>query len=164
MMKELYSAQQGQRWQRKVRGLKIGLWLTGALGLAACILLCSLVRTGNASLLFGLVSGISTLCGWAVMLTLYYGYFPARAQAEHFRGILEGEGQQAQGVWKMEKQRWRIPHSVAFYKVTLTEGEESHSLQINAALAGDLPRPGDYVQVKTVRKFITAYEVQHEKA
>ena len=163
-MKELYSAEAGAKWKRKARRLFSAVWLTAGLGLGLCIALCCLVNTKNASLMLGLVIGLSTLAGWAVMLELYYGFFPLRAQAEHDRGILSGESSVDEGSWQMSREPRRIPRSVSFYQVKIGEGEEARTYNLNARFRRDVPPQGARVRVRIVRKFITAYEVLHEEA
>ena len=163
-MTELYTPRAADKWQKKAKGLLTAVFLTIGLSLAACILLCRLVNTANAETIYGVVVGISTLAGWTVMLLISLAYLPARAEAAHIRGVMQGEAEELTGCLRVDRQKWVIPGSVSFYKATLTQGEESRTLNLNAALATSFPPQGAKVRLRTVRKFITAYEVEDEKA
>lgn len=161
-MKELYTPEAAQRWTRKARNLLTAILAIGGVALIICILLCCLVNTANASLLCGLVIGTSTIAGWTIILLLILAYLPARAEAAHITGVMQGEPEELCGTLKVNPQKWIIPHSVTFYKATLTQEEGSRSLNLDAALIRELPPQGARVRLTTVRKFITAYEVEDE--
>lgn len=162
-MKELYTRLTASRWRmRRRRYLSLAL-MTGAVALAACIYLCTQVSTATAEPLLYLVIGLSTLAGWAVMLLVAFGHLPARAEAEHIAGMLEEPGEEVAGVLNVEKQQWHIPHSIRFCRATITDGEEKHPCQVNARMARQLPANGTVVCAVIRRRFITAYEVQHEE-
>lgn len=162
-MKQLYTTQAAQKWTARTGRMALTALLTGGLALLLCILLCTQVTTGNAQGMSVTVITVSTLAGWAVILLLRFGYLPAKAQREHITGVMSEAAEEHQGVLTLDRQRWIIPHSVAFFKVTLRSGSEARIFSINAPMARELPPNGTPVRVLTVRKFITAYEVQHEE-
>lgn len=159
-MQHLYTPALLRSWRLRARRTLIALLAGSLTALGVCIALCTMVRTGNADKLLAAVAILSTLTGWAVMLCITFLLAPARAEAEHIGGILSGEAAQAEGVLTVDSQRWLIPRSIAFYKATLRTPEETVTLNVNARLAARLPGPGARVRVLTVRKFITAFEVQ----
>ncbi|MBQ8556381.1 MAG: hypothetical protein IJ438_10995 [Clostridia bacterium] len=162
-MKQLYSPQDAQRWKLRARRSLAVAGLTLGIALVICIILCCMVDTGNSDTLLAAVIALSTLAGWTAILTLWFIYAPARAEAEHVAGIVQGEPEEAQGVLTIGAQRFRIPHSVTFYKAALTDGTEQRTFNLNVRLAEELPPSGTPVRILTVRKFITAYEVQDEE-
>ncbi len=164
MMNRLYTEQAAQQWKQRAARLMAAVLLTAAAGLAACIFLCTRVTTGSAQPLLFAVIALSTLTGWAVILLVRLGFLTAKAEAEHIAGVLAGESETAQGIWTLSRQRWIIPHSVTFCKATLRDGDVSRVYNVDVRLASVLPEDGTPVRVTAVRRFITAWEVQHEEA
>ena len=162
-MEQFYSAQGLARWEKQARRMLLAALLTAGIALAACIVLCCHVNTANASLLLAIVIGMSALGGWAVILLLAFGYFPARAEIGHIRGIREDQAAEYAGVLRLSTPQWRIPHSVAFVKAALEMDGEEKSFNVNVRLIPLMPADGTRVRVRAVRKFITACEVQHEE-
>ncbi len=161
-MVHLYTEQVAQTWKKRTRQHLIAALAVAGAGLLTCILLCTQVSTGNAAKMLPLVIGISTLAGWAVIFLLRFGFFPAKAEVRHVTGVMQEETEEVAGILTIDKQRWLIPHSVAFYKVTLREGGERRIFNVDTHLANQLPANGTAVRALVVRKFLTAYEVQHE--
>ncbi len=162
-MKELYTRLTASRWRMRTRrALGVAL-MTALIALACCIYLCTQVNTATAEKLLYLVIGLSALAGWAVMLMIVFAYLPAKAEAQHIAGMLDEPQEEITGVLTVDKQTWRIPHSIAFCRAAITDGAEKHALQVNARLVRQLPANGTVIRAVIRRKFITAYEVQHEE-
>lgn len=158
-MKRLYTPQEAQRWRRRTQGslaICIGL---AVLATAVCILLCTRVTTANASRLLLTNIILFALSGWTVILTLYYVYAPAKAQAVHIGGMLAEEPTVYEGVYALLPGAFRIPKSITVRSVSIASGEDSTSLHISAALLRHMPPAGTNLRVWTVRRFIIAYEV-----
>lgn len=161
-MDELYSLQGLNRWSgraRRYRRIALGI---GLVTLAVCVLLCTRVETATALTLRWTVIGLSILGGWTVILLLMLGYAPAKAEMEHWSGVMRGEGEIAEGILTLDRQKWVIPHSVAFYRVRLANEKGSREVSVNVHLASRLPENGTRVRVRLTRRFITACEVLHE--
>ncbi len=164
MMKDLYAIRDLRRWQKRA-----GRFLTAAVFvavylLALCIGLCFRVNTATAEILMYIVFGVSVLAGWAVILLIAFGYLPARAEVIHREGMLGEEATEVTGVLTIDRQKWVIPHSIAFCKACIVNGEEKLSCQADAALLRQLPPDGTRIRAVIRRKFITAWEVQDEEA
>ena len=158
-MKPLYTFQEARRWkQRSTSALAASAGVV-TLALAVCIVLCTQVSTANAQALLFWVVTLFTLAGWTAILLLCFMYAPAKAQAEHIRGILAEEAQIHEGTLTMHRDSFRIPGSITVRKATLLTEDGPLSLNVSAGLANKLPDGAVHLRVWTVRRFITAYEV-----
>lgn len=158
-MKPLYTFQEAKRWkQRSAFALAASAGVV-ALALAVCIVLCTQVGTANAQALLLCAITLFTLAGWTAILLLCFMHAPAKAQAEHIRGILAEEPQLHEGTLTMHRDSFRIPGSITVRKATLLTDDGPLSLNVSAGLAKKLPGSAAHLRVWTVRRFITAYEV-----
>ena len=132
----------------------------GVLSLVLCIFLCTKVTFFNQDRLLWPVVIVSVLGGWGVIFLYSYAYAPAKARAEHMKGIMAGEEEVFSGVLQRTGETFAIPKSVTVKKIRLQMGEESILLHAESAAARQLPADGKRVKVSAVRKFITGYEVQ----
>ena len=156
MMVYLYTTEEAEKLKRKADGMRAAALVTGGAALAVCIVLCCLVTTANAPVMQALVTGLSILAGWGVMLLYTFGIRQARAEADHMLGILKSEPEEHRGILTVTDQAFHIPRSITVYKATLEENGEKLSLNINARLAGRLPALRGPVKVKCVRRYVIA--------
>ena len=161
-MTNFYSKEEMERHHRRAAWSGAAAWAALALGWLACGVLCFFVNTANARrMLFGVI-GLATVSGWVFILLRQMVYLPAHAEANHIAGIITEESTDYEGVLRLSPGAFQIPKSILVRRATLTNGEESVTLSIDAALARRLPPDGSLVRVQTVRKYITGYEVLHE--
>lgn len=158
-MKPLYTTEEARRWKRRSAFALTASAGVVALALAICIVLCTQVNTANARTLLLCAITLFTLAGWTGILLLCFVHAPAKAQAEHIRGILAEEPQLHEGILTLQRDSFRIPGSIAVRKATLLTEEGPVSLNVSAGLAKKLPGGSAHLRVWTVRRFITAYEV-----
>lgn len=158
-MKKLYSMEEAGKWQKKARLYGGLLVFVAAAALLACIYLCTLADGRNTEKLLIPVMIISTLAGWAVMLGHAYLRRPAKARAQHMKGMLAGEEEMFEGVLQRTGETFSIPGSVTVKKMALVNGEERVLLHADSVLARQLPKDGTRVRLLAVRKYITGYEV-----
>ena len=161
-MLSLYSRQAADRMGKRAR---TSLWTALAVlgvALAACVALCFRVRTGNAEQMLYTVIGLFTLAGWAAILLLQLVWKPSRAEYHHMNNVLSGREEEMEGRLAVSPMAFQIPKSVLIRRVTLTDGEETKTLNLNARWVKLMPANGTAVRVKTAKKFITAIEVPHE--
>jgi len=157
-MTRLYTLKEAKRWkQRAALMLALATGLV-ALALIVCIALCTQVNTGNAQSLLSATITLFTLAGWTAILLGYFGYLPARAQAEHIGGMTTGTEEELEGVLTLLPETFRIPKSVTVRRATLDTPQGPVSLSVSAALSRQLPT-GVPLRVLTVRRFVAGYEV-----
>ena len=160
-MTNFYSKEEMERHHRRAAWSGAAAWAALALGWLACGVLCFFVNTANARrMLFGVI-GLATVSGWVFILLRQMVYLPAHAEANHIAGIIAEETTEYEGVLRLSPGAFQIPKSILVRRATLTNGEESVTLSIDAALARRLPPEGSLLRVQTVRKYITGYEVLH---
>lgn len=163
-MTKFYSQEEMERHRRRAVWSGAAAWGALALGWLACAALCFFVNTANAQRMLFWVIGVATVSGWVFILLRQMAHLPAHAQVSHMAGILADEAEKTEeyeGTLRLSPGAFQIPKSIAVRKVTLTNGEESVTLSIDAAYARLLPPDGSFLQVQTVRKYITGYEVLH---
>lgn len=163
-MTNFYSREEMERHHRRAAWSGAAAWSALALGWLVCAVLCFFVNTANARRMLFWVIGLATLSGWFFILLRQMVYVPAHAEASHMAGILTDEAEKTEeyeGILRLSPGSFQIPKSIVVRKATLTNGEESVTLSIDAALARRLPPDGSLVRVQTVRKYITGYEVLH---
>ena len=161
-MTNFYSKEEMERHRRRAAWSGAAAWGALALGWLTCAALCFFVNTANARrMLFGVI-GLATVSGWVFILLRQMVYLPAHAEANHIAGIIAEETTEYEGVLRLSPGAFQIPRSIAVRRATLTNGEESVTLSIDAALARRLPPDGSLVRVQTVRQYITGYEVLYE--
>ncbi len=158
-MTMLYSHEAAAAWKKKAEQRGCLILVLALAALFVCILLCTKVNTLNVTRMLYTVMIISTLAGWAVMFLWVYAYRPARARSAHMKGILAGEQEMYEGTLRRTGESFAIPGSVVVKKVELRKGEQVTLLHADSALIKLLPPDGTNVQLVTVRKFITGYEV-----
>ena len=161
-MTKFYSQEEMERHRRRAAWSGAAAWGALALGWLTCAVLCFFVNTANARRMLIWMIGLSTVSGWIFILLRQMVYAPAHAEASYMAGILTEEAAEYEGVLRLSPGAFQIPRSIAVRRATLTNGEESVTLSIDAALARRLPPDGSLVRVQTVRKYITGYEVLHE--
>ena len=157
----LYSREEMERQRFRAKWSGAAAWAFLALGWLACAVLCFFVNTGNAQRMLYWLIGLATVSGWIFILLRQMVYAPAHAEAHHMAGILKEEPDYYEGVLRLSPGAFQIPRSIAVRKATLTNGEETLSLNVDASLARRLP-DGAFVRVQTARKYIVAFEVRHE--
>ncbi|MBQ9263456.1 MAG: hypothetical protein IJ189_04510 [Clostridia bacterium] len=162
-MKRLYTPEKMAQWKKRARVSGGAVCALMAAALAACVYLCAQVRTGNAGRMLRYVIGLFTLSGWVSIVLLRFCYRPAQAEYRHMAGILAGETEEHAGTVAWLPGAFSIPKSITIRKAILTkEDGETETLNVDVRLADTMPPSGAAVRLETVRKYITAYEVQHE--
>lgn len=162
-MDPLYTLSEVRSLTRRKNRCRLWALILSVLTAAVCITLCFFVRTGNAGKLQLLVTVVFMLGGWAVILLLRAGYFPAKALKAHCEGMLSGVPDEYRGILTVTGQAIRIPKSVVARRVTLRDGEEEIALSVEDGRAAVLPVTDGPVRVAVVRKFITSVEVLREE-
>lgn len=162
-MQQWYSSANAARLKKRAALCKGSMILLGAAALAACIVLCTRVNTGNAARLLWWVAGLSTAAGWVVLLTMAFLYRPLKAQAGHVAGLLGGEEEQYTGRLSLLPGGFQIPGSIVVRKAKLMGEGEPLTLNVNARCVRDLPPQEALVRVTAVRTFITAAEVMGDE-
>ncbi len=155
----LYSQAQAQQTDRRARVSVSAAVALLAAALIACIALCTQVNTGNAERMLYLVIGLFTLAGWIAILLFRLVYLPSAAVYRHMKSILSGEEEAMEGMITLNPAAFQIPKGILARKVSLADGEEKHTLNLDARFIKKLPPDGTRVRVRVVRKFITAFEV-----
>ena len=172
-MKVLYSSKTIQQEKKHVRTGRIAASILAVTGLAICISFCFGVRTANADSRRLIVIAVSTLTGWGIILLVRGWILPETREYQHEEGLLNG-------IWDCSANRFfpespeihegeilsigeafQIPKSISFCSVSLREPTGEIHLRLNARNRQDFPSAGAVIRVKSIRKYITEYEVTH---
>ena len=157
-MTDFYSEDLLRRTRARARNARLAGWGAILGGLAACVILCTQVRTGNAQRLLTWTVGISTAAGWAAMALLLGVCQPAAALASHMTGIREEPVQTLEGELRLSPLTRQLPRSIAVRPATLTDAEGERLLSVRADCAGAL-RGAERVRVRVARSYIIGFEV-----
>lgn len=171
-MTTLYSPETIRREKHRARCGFLAALILGLSALILCIALCFGIRTANAASRRNAVILISTLSGWCVILLVRGLILPEIREYRHEEGILYGVWDAAEsrsvaeppeiheGVLLSFGDIFRIPKSISFFPVVLrVETEEEIQLRLNARCKAQFPPVGTKVRVKTIRRYITEFEV-----
>lgn len=154
----LYSPEKLKRTERREKTGRALVWGLSFVFLAACVFFCLNTRMGNEREMMTAAVVLSVLGGWTVMGIAFFYWLPARAEYRHMQGILEGQEEEAEGVLRRTDSWFSIPRSVTVRRILLTQDGGELALQADAPLCRLLPPDGTRVRVRTVRRFITAWE------
>lgn len=173
-MKTLYSSETIQQEKQHARIGRIAASFLAIAGLTACIFFCFGVRTANADSRRLIVISVSTLTGWGVIFLIRGLILPETREFQHEEGLLTG-------IWDCSANRFfpesteihegeilsigeafQIPKSISFCSVILREGTEETQLRLNTRNRHGFPCVGTSIRVKSIRKYITEYEVQND--
>ena len=155
-MTEIYPATDANRMKRSLPWLRFAALFFLLGGIAACIVLCTGVTTGNAAHRQWTVVLIAILSGWAFLLIRHLAVKPLNARLQHFEGILNETDPAVtrEGVFLSAGAKLAIPGSITVRKVRFRFETGEETLNILADKASLLPAPGTAVTVRTVRTFV----------
>lgn len=162
-MTEIYPVVEAKRMKRFLPWLRFAALFFLLGGIAACILLCIGVTTGNAARRQWAVVLIAIFSGWSFLLIRYLALKPLRARLQHFEGILN-ETEPAvtrDGVFLSVETRLTIPGSITVRKVRFRFETGEETLNMLADKTALLPVPGTAVTVRTVRSFVEGIGGSH---
>lgn len=160
-MKELYhaEAQLPERAHRK-RAL-IAMAIIGAIGLAACIVLCTFATRRNLRLIMPLTIGVSVLSGWAVITILHGSFYRAGVRFKHSDLMLNGTREVFSGRFEKTDDVRRVGNGISVRRVYCEMDGHETALSVNEEKAALLPDAFDGT-VQTVYDFIVAFEVKKD--
>ena len=158
-MVHFYSPVEKEKLRRREKASLCAIWAFALTALILCITLCLSTNTANATYHRALTPILSTLFGWAVLLTLNLVYLPAKAEYRHFQR-LEGENPAwHHGICSRGKERIHIPKSVDVIPLRLNSGDETLCLQALSRYEKKLPPDESPVRLLCAGKFVLAWEV-----
>lgn len=156
-MKELYSPAEAGGMERKKR---IGIALVCAvlaLSLTACIVLCVFTTTGNAARMEGTAIVTATLGAWAALWLWAFVVRPAKAEADHIRSVLAGEGERVTGRVRVTRERVWIRGNITLRTVYVSTREGLRRCSVNSRKAKELAGAGEYLTLSLVGGYAAAY-------
>lgn len=157
-MVELYSKAEAEAGLKRAKICLIAAGVSLAAGLIVCILLCQGVTTRNAPSRQLWTVCIAAASGWLAILLYMLGTRPAKAAGSHAAWMLSETPEAVAGEAQLMPGVMHIPHSIDIRKVRVRVGEDSVTLNLNAAKAARFPA-GGRMTLYTVRKYIVGYEV-----
>ena len=163
MMKrvELYEEATLQTERGRKNRLLIVMLVIAAVGLAACIVLCTLATRRNLRILMPITIAVSVLAGW-VNITILHGPFAAiNARVRHYKTMLNEPRETEHGSFEKLDGVTLMKNGMTIRKVRRTENGHETILSVNEALSKQLP-DAFTGSVETVYAFIAAYEVDED--
>lgn len=161
-MTMLYSAEEAKKLIIKNKIMLLAMQLTAAVSLAACILMCSIVNTGNAAKLERCTVITAVVSGW-VVIYLYLNHVRwGKTEETHTRFVLEKipEAEEHCGVFTLDKTPIRVKDGLVLYSGRLEDGANKQRISIYASKVGRLKKlQGKRLRVLTVHGYAAAAEV-----
>lgn len=164
MMKrvELYgeNALISERGRKRRTGIVMLIVL--AIGLAACVVLCTFATRRNLKVLLPVTIGVSVLTGWIDITILHGAFGESNARVRHMNMMLTEPRETVRGRFEKTDDVTRMRNGMSIRKVRLTvEEQPERILSVNEALSDRLP-DGFTGTAETVYAFIVAYEVDED--
>ena len=135
LMKEFVTPEIVEQARKKAHRLSLVFRCLTAGTLALFIVLCCLIRTGNAGVLFRVMVFSMIPLGWACIAVYALLLRPARGNAAHLAHLLSGEQHVHEGRFHLSEQSFQIPGSARVRKATLTPADVAPA----RVLGGDVP-------------------------
>ena len=155
----LYPPERLRQLKRKIKALRILLWVLAAAALTACVVLTCCANTANSSVMMLWTMGISTVAGWIVLYLAIFGVGEGKKELAHASHLVEGEQQAVTGTVLVDPCRMRLRKSISVRKVFVRTPEGEQSFLVNAARAEELRRAGERLTVYVSHGYVAAYEV-----
>lgn len=160
-MIELYHAEAILPERTRKKRTLIVMLVIAAIGLAACIVICTFATRRNLRLILPLTIGTSTVAGWIVITLLHGPFLEAGAQCRHSDLMLNEKREAFTGRFEKTDDVRRIKNGLSVRKVRCIEEERERVLSVNEEKAAQLPDAFSGT-VQTVYDFIVAYEVNED--
>lgn len=159
---ELYAEREAERLK-----LANKIWIAAvsvfcAACLAVCITLCCLVNVRNVQQMMIAVMCTAVVGGWLVIYVCTSIIAENRHEVIHAKNMLDGERVEHEGYLSIGTQRLRIIGSITFVKSTVTDGDKSENIKINALKVKKLKNIKGRVKVYTVHGYAVALETCDE--
>ena len=159
---ELYDRQEIEKGQLSNQRWTVAICIFAALCLAACITLCCLLNLRNEQTILTAVMAIVVVGGWVIIYVLTSVIGENKRQIVHARNMLGGERSEHVGGMRIGKDKIKISGSITIVKVTLTDGEKTETLNVNASRADKLKDVNGRVKLYAVHGYAVACEVCDE--
>ena len=162
---ELYRPEDIGTLKKKYHAWLTVVCLIAAAALAACVLFCLRTGTANALRMEILAVSVFTVAGWVDIYLLTFVVSALHREEEHAARMLAGDRETMGGKVELGRETIRIRKSIAVRSVTVSHGNETRRLFVNARRALPLERAlaaGDTeCELDTVGGFVAAFGVCH---
>ena len=158
---ELYGNQELTEAKLRRRRAVKRMCVIGAIGLAACVLLCVFTTRRNQGTMLPIVIGVSIAAGWAVIFLSHTAYGESRAAERHDELMLTGERERTEGTFVKTDEVTHVRNGVAVRKVRSEQNGRELVFRVAETKAAALPDAFTGA-IETVYDFIAAYEVRND--
>ena len=133
--------------------------LTG-LTVAVFVVLCLLVRTGNASSMHRIIIAATAVLGWICIAVWMLGVKETRTRLGHLSMLLDGEKDFREGFLTLTRESVQIPKSIRIRKILLDTGKETpERLNLDERWISRMPPDGSKVRLAVTHSYIAGMEV-----
>lgn len=157
MKQQLYTTEELTAARAAQRRAAVAMAVVGAVGLAACVVLCFLATRQNQEITRPLTIGASILSGWIVIFLSHSSFDGARAHARHAELMLTGPRETFSGAFSIQEGAFRVRRGVSIRRVRLRRGFHDIALTVSAEKAPLLPETFTGT-VETVYDTIVSFE------
>ena len=132
--------------------------LTG-LTVAVFVVLCLLVRTGNASSMHRIIIAATAVLGWICIAVWMLGVKETRTRLGHLSMLLNGEKDFREGFLTLTRESVQIPKSIRIRKILLDTGKETpERLNLDERWISRMPPDGSRVRLALAHSYIAGVE------
>ena len=157
------TAEELSLWQKREKRLTAVFRILALCAVIAFIVLCLMIRTGNAQTLHWILIAVTCVLGWICISLHVLGIQEARTQAGHLDMLLQGEKETCTGRMTLTRESISIPKSIRIRKVLLDTGkEEPKRLNLDERWVSRLPADGSMVNLTVVHSYIAGVETLEE--
>ena len=146
-------------YKRKYKLYLAAALVLAGLSLAAEIILCLCVTTGNAAVMKRAVIITAVFSGWIIIFLLEERILKFRREYIHEEHMLQAETETVEGVVTVSGAVTDITKSISVVSVCVSTGTETRHLNINAMYADELCRVEGPVRLTAAHGYITGCEV-----
>ena len=157
---ELYPADTEARLERQNKTWTIAVAAAALILFAACVILCVLTNTANASSMELIVCLISLLGGWVVIFCTARFIIGGRRELAHYHNLQNEPRQTVSGTVTLDPTRIAIKGSIVVQTLTVRNGEKAQRVHINAKKTSLLPDLPAELIIHTAHGYAVAWEVR----
>lgn len=149
-----------KRREERERRFSAAFLILAGCTLAVFIILCTQVRTENASAMHLALILSTAVLGWGCITLYMYGVKESRTQLGHLKMLREGEKEILEGRLTVTDESIQIPKSIRIRKILLDTGEEEPlRLNLDEAWVSRMPPEGSLVRLTMAHSYAAGIEV-----
>ena len=155
--KDLYSAADIVRLEKRIIRVRSALLLSAAAVLAFCVLLCFRTNTANAERMEYTVIAVTVAAGWLLLYLRRFVLLETRWELGHAKMLHESEKEILRGTVTVSAEKLRILNSFPFRHVTVETEGKTRRVNVIEGKAAELERSGKELELFVANGYVAAF-------